>query len=264
VATERTARRAGGSSPIRVVIAGPDGHMGREMVTGLADEPDIVVTGGIRRGDTDPAKALAEADVLLDFTNAQAAPRLILSAIEAGVRPVSGTSGLSEESLEAADAAARKRGIGAIWVPNFSLGAVLMSLMVRLAARHIGSVEIFEGHPARKLDAPSGTALAMARAIRQERGSDFTDPPVRVAHLEGVRGAVEGGVRLHSVRHHAGLVSWHQAILTADDGGVLTIRHDEDMTSAPISAVAKTIRAVTRPDLVGLVRGYESVLGLTV
>ncbi len=193
--------------------------MGRAMSEGLPTQPGIAVVGGIRRNDQDVEQKLAEADVLLDFTHAESAPGLMLAAIDAGVRPVSGTSGLPEAALDAVDKAARDRGIGAIWAANFSLGAVLMGQMARLAARHIHAVEIIEGHPSRKADAPSGTALAIARDIRRAHGSDLTDKPVRTPLLDGIRGAVEGGVRLHSVRHPVNtMISWHQIIFTSDDG----------------------------------------------
>lgn len=249
--------------PVRVVVAGADGRMGRSMSSSLAREPGIAVVGGLRRRDTDVAQKLLGADVLLDFTHAESAPALLLAAIRAGVRPVSGTSGLSDDALASVDAEARRCGIGAMWIPNFSLGAVLMTQMARLGARYLSAVEIVEGHPAWKADAPSGTALALARAIRQEHGADLDDPPVQTSHLEGVRGAVEGGVRLHSVRHPTNtLISWHEVIFTGEDG-VLTIRHDQTSSFSPVSAVAQAIRVVMRSDVVGLVRGYESVIGLT-
>src|SRR5919197_474923 len=107
--------------PIRVVVAGPDGRMGHAMVTGLPDQQDIEVVGGLRRTDDAVAIAgvLAAADVLVDFTHAGSARDLMLRAIDAGVRPVSGTSGVTEDDLRAIDEAARTRGIGAVWAANF-------------------------------------------------------------------------------------------------------------------------------------------------
>jgi 4-hydroxy-tetrahydrodipicolinate reductase len=249
-------------TPIRVLVAGPDGHMGGAVTTGFADEPTLEVVGGIRRGDSDVDAKLKSADVLVDFTNAEAAPKLMLTAIEAGVRPVSGTSGLSADALNSIDEAARKQGIAAVWAPNFALGALVLTVLSRLAARYMDAAEVIEGHPGRKADAPSGTALALARAIREERGADFNDPPVQNPILEGIRGAEEGGVRLHSVRHPVpAMISWHEVIFTSDDG-VLTLRHDHAGGHEPIPAIANATQEVMRTERVGLIRGYESVIGL--
>lgn len=253
---------ASSTEPIRVVIAGPDGQMGSALSDALPNQPGISVVGGVRRNDPDVSASLAGADVLLDFTHADVAPGLMLAAISAGVRPVSGTSGISESALDAVEKAAIARGIGAIWVPNFSLGAVLMGQMARLAARYMHAVEIIEGHPSRKADAPSGTALAIARDIRRVHGSDLVDEPVRTPLLDGIRGAVEGGVRVHSVRHPVKtMISWHEILFTAEDG-VLTIRHDDAAGYVAVAEIANAIRVVMGPEIVGLVRGYASVLGL--
>jgi 4-hydroxy-tetrahydrodipicolinate reductase len=232
------------------------------MVAGFATDPGLEVVAGIRRGDRDVNDKLARADVLVDFTIAEAAPELMLAALEAGVRPVSGTSGMTDEALDAVDRCARDRNLPAIWAPNFSLGAVVLGQVAKLAARYLDAVEIIEGHPARKADAPSGTALALARAIRQERETDFTDLPVANQILDGVRGAVEGGVRIHSVRHPAAaMISWHEVIFTSEDG-VLTLRHDEAGGIEPVSSVIHAIKAVLEEKRVGLIRGYDAVLGL--
>jgi 4-hydroxy-tetrahydrodipicolinate reductase len=144
------------NSLIRVVVAGPEGQMGRVLMAGLPNQAGIKVVGGLKRGAA--ADGLADADVLVEFTHADSAAELMLPAIEAGVRPVSGTSGVSEEVLVAVDGAARKRGIAAGWAPHFRLAGVLMLHLARIAARYLDSAEIIEAHHATKADAPSGTA----------------------------------------------------------------------------------------------------------
>lgn len=247
---------------IRVVVSGAGGHVGAAMVDGFAADPTLEVVGGIRRGDQDVRAKLDAADVLVDFTTAAAAPGLMLAALAAGVRPVSGTTGIPDDALDAIDAAAREHKLPAVWAPNFSLGAVLLARLARFAAKYMTAAEIIEGHPSRKADAPSGTALALARAIRQERAADFTDRSVPHEVMAGVRGAVEGGVRVHSVRHPvATMISWHEVIFTCDDG-VLTLRHDEIGTD-PIGPVIQAIHGVMAGDgRVGLIRGHDAVLGL--
>jgi 4-hydroxy-tetrahydrodipicolinate reductase len=232
------------------------------MVAGFAADPTLEVVGGIRRGDEDAREKLDAADVLVDFTSAVAAPQLMLAALDAGVRPVSGTTGLTDDALDAIDAAAREHELAAVWAPNFSPGAVVLAQLARFAARYMDAAEIIEGHPSRKADAPSGTALALARAIRQEREADFADSPVQDEILAGVRGAAAGGVRLHSVRHPvATMISWHEVIFTSNDG-VLTLRHDHAAGTEPIGPVINAINEVVAGGRVGLIRGYDAVLGL--
>src|SRR6266496_757916 len=188
-------------STIRVLVAGPNGKMGRTMVAGLANIDDIEIVGGVSRADGPIGPASFDgADVIVDFTNAETAPALLLAAIEAGVRPVSGTSGISLEALGRIDAAARARGIAATWCANYRLGGALLFYLTRIVAPFYDSVEIVETHHSTKHDAPSGTALAIARSIRGARERDFDDPAVGHQNIPGTRGGVESGVRIHSVR----------------------------------------------------------------
>jgi 4-hydroxy-tetrahydrodipicolinate reductase len=249
------------SARIRVVIAGHHGRMGRVMSAGLAQLPGLEVIGGFGRDEPqEMGRLLAEADALVDFTRSDESLRILLAAIEAGVRPVSGTSGLTDADLAPVDVAARRRGIGAIWCPAFHVGAVLMIHFARIAARHFDHVEILESHHAGKLDAPSGTSLAIARAIRAAHGADLTDNRVRVTHLEGTRGGVIDGVRIHSMRL-PGAVGRHDVVFAGIDEH-LTIRHDESGREGYVSSVALAIRYVMNPEVVGLERGLDTVLGL--
>ena len=81
---------------VRVVVAGPDGRMGGMLVERLPFE-GIDVVGSLRRDDPRTAGLLECADVLVEFTNPESATELMLTAIKAGVRPVSGTSGLTDD-----------------------------------------------------------------------------------------------------------------------------------------------------------------------
>lgn len=227
----------------------------------LPDQPDLHLIGGVgRQDDAQLAHLLARADVLVDFTTAEASPDLLLRAVEAGVRPVSGTTGLSEDVFAELDRAVRARGIGAVWAANFAIGAALMVHFARIASRYMDAAEVIELHHDRKADAPSGTALATARAMREARGSDFPDPPVRTETLEGTRGGAEGGVRLHSVRL-PGLVG-HQEVLFGALGQVLTIRHDAPARESYVPGIALAARYVMRPDCIGLTRGLDAIMGL--
>jgi 4-hydroxy-tetrahydrodipicolinate reductase len=127
-----------------------------------------------------------------------------------------------------------------------------------VAAPFMDAAEVIELHHDRKVDAPSGTAVETARQIRGMRESDLPDPPVERWTLEGARGAVQGGVRVHSVRL-PGLVG-HQEVLFGAMGQLLTIRHDALGRDAYVPGVMLAIRhAMTQP---GLVRGLDTLMGL--
>ena len=150
------------------------------------------------------------------------------------------------------------RNLGGVWAANFAVGAVLMMHFARLAAPFMDAAEVIELHHDRKVDAPSGTAIETARHIREAREADLPDPPVERATLEGARGAVQGGVRIHSVRL-PGLVG-HQEVLFGAMGQLLEIRHDAMGRDAYVPGVVLAIKHVmVQP---GLTRGLDTLMGL--
>ena len=258
----KAAADAKSTTPIRVVVAGSTGSMGRMLMRNLGADGDITVVGGFHRTDpqTTVDSLLATADVMFEFTHAPATKDLLLRAIAAGVRPVSGTSGVTEETLAAVDAAARNRGIAALWASNFDHTAVMMQHLARIAARSMDAVEIIEAHGQHKKDSPSGTALALAKAMRQARGSDFPDPHVEHHSLAGTRGGItEGGIRVHAIRLPAA-VGWHEAIFSTTEGTLILRTEGWGDNTAPV--LARAAREVMRTDRTGLIRGAETLFGL--
>jgi 4-hydroxy-tetrahydrodipicolinate reductase len=234
--------------------------MGSTMMTGLPNESGIQVVGGLRRNDPRTDELLSEADVLVDFTVVDSAVPLMLAAIEAGVRPVSGTSGLTEDDLLRVDAAARDRGIAAVWASQMSMGGALMMHFCRLAAQFMDSVTVVEAHHATKADAPSGTAWELARRIREARGSDLVDYPSKHQPVDGVLGGSEGGVRIHSLRMPA-MVGWNE-VTFCGGGEIVAIRQTDVSREAFVPFVARAVHEVVQTDLVGLIRGFGAVVGL--
>ena len=157
--------------------------------------------------------------------------------------------------------AGAKPGLGVMVVPNFAIGAVLTARFAREAARFFESAEIIELHHAGKADAPSGTAVATARALaagpqgRRPRPGARTPPPWRPT---APAAPASTGIRVHSVRL-PGLVA-HQEVILGSAGETLTIRHDSLHRSSFMPGVLTAIRAVSgRP---GLTVGLEQLLGL--
>jgi 4-hydroxy-tetrahydrodipicolinate reductase len=245
---------------MRVIVAGAPGRVGRVMMAGLEQPPDIVVVGGF--GSTNALEELnklaPDADVLVDFTSGKTAPEILNAAAAAGMHVVSGTSGLTNEALDELDANLKKYGKGGVWAANFAIGGTLMMHFARVAARFMDAAEVIELHHDKKVDAPSGTAVQTARDIRAAHGSDLADPQVERWTLEGSRGAVEGGVRIHSVRLPG--FNAHQEVLFGSAGQVLSIRHDALSRDAYLPGVALAVRAV--PNHVGLIRGLDTLMGL--
>lgn len=230
------------------------------MLAGLGQQDGIAVAGGF--GSANPLSDLemlaAGADVLVDFTTGKAAPEILQAAAKAGLHVVSGTSGLPATALDELDSALRKAGRGGVWAANFAIGGALMMHFARVAARFMDAAEVIELHHDKKVDAPSGTAVQTARDIRAARGSDLPDPQVERWTLEGSRGAVEGGVRIHSIRLPG--FNAHQEVLFGSLGQVLSIRHDALGREAYLPGVALAVKEVSKH--VGLVRGLDTLMGL--
>jgi 4-hydroxy-tetrahydrodipicolinate reductase len=262
---------------IRVVISG-SGKMGQEVLRALASEPDMEAVGVTSRsakaGDTqampdgpgvlpvspDPAALLRDLkpDIVIDFTNAEWTPRLVEAAISAGVRPVIGTSGLSQSAVEDIANACRESHLGGVLASNFAIGAVLAIHLARIAAPFFDHAEIIELHHDQKADAPSGMAITTAREMLAAREQAFRMPQTLKHTMEGSRGAEMDGINIHSVRLQ-GLVA-HQEVIFGGLGQTLTIRNDSTSRDSYMPGVVLAAREVMRRQ--ELVVGLDKLIGL--
>jgi 4-hydroxy-tetrahydrodipicolinate reductase len=228
---------------IAVAIAGVNGKLGRVAYEAFANSAGVTLVGGLaRKADLgndvfDSLAPLVErgAQVLLDCTTRPGSVEISMAAAGAGIRPVVGTSGWTEEERNALAQLVEARGIGAMIVPNFSLGAVLMMNLAERAARFFPAVEIVEMHRDSKKDKPSGTSAETARRL-------------------ATAGAVEPPI--HSVRL-PGLVA-HQEVIFGGRGEVLTIRHDSFSYESFVPGMIAAVRRVV--GLRGLAIGLDSIL----
>jgi 4-hydroxy-tetrahydrodipicolinate reductase len=161
------------TAPVNLLIHGASGRMGQALLRLCADADGCRVVAaatrkvGQRVVDGVPYFATGELrgtpafDVAVDFSLPEAFDGVLALALERGSAFVSGTTGLSDDQYAALDAAAAR--IPVLWQANFSLGvAVLDELVERAASALPGwSCDIVEAHHVHKLDAPSGTALAL-------------------------------------------------------------------------------------------------------
>jgi 4-hydroxy-tetrahydrodipicolinate reductase len=252
--------------------------MGREVVRAVHEAEGMEVVAAIDRQHAgedcgvlagigtigvevrdDLAEAMREsaAEVVVDFTVPASAMGNIRIAIDEGIAPVVGTTGLTPSDLDQIREWAAERGVGTLVAPNFAIGAVLMMQFARQAARYLPDVEIIELHHENKVDSPSGTALMTAEMISAARtGSPHPPPAEPVERIPGARGTNLGSIPIHSVRL-PGYVA-HQEVIFGGLGQTLTIRHDSIDRRSFMPGVILSIRRV--PSLDGLVVGLEHLL----
>ena len=172
--------------PVRLAIAGASGRMGQALIEAAIDAKDLALAAaldvagspavgrdaGERFGrptgvlvGTDVDAALGGADVLIDFTRPAGTLAHVAACEAAGVAAVIGTTGF-DEAGKARLAAAGER-IALVVAPNMSVGVNVLLELVRVAAQSLRGfdAEILEMHHRHKVDAPSGTALALGEAV---------------------------------------------------------------------------------------------------
>jgi 4-hydroxy-tetrahydrodipicolinate reductase len=262
---------------IKVAVAGAKGRMGQEVVKMLGGDSELSFVAaidskldGVDVGEIIGGKPLGvpfvrslesalttyKPDVLVDFTTPQTVWENMEIALQHGVRPVVGTTGLSPEQIELMSNTCRERGIGAIIAPNFAIGAILCMKFAAMAAKYMPHVEIIELHHDQKLDAPSGTAIKTAELIAEARRELRQGHPSEHESIPGARGAEYHGFRIHSVRL-PGMVA-HQEVLFGATGQTLSIRHDSISRESFMPGVNMAIKAVMNLDR--LVYGLEHLL----
>ena len=262
--------------PIRVVVQGASGRMGREVINALCQEPGMQVVGAVElqvtkdylplpngsgtipfSADLDYMLTSCQPDVLVDFTVAQATMPAVRIAAKRGVNLVIGTTGLTADELGEIDQLAIAHKIGAVVAPNFALGAILMIHLAKVAGKYLDYAEIIELHHHLKADSPSGTALSTARAMAQAKDKPFSHPP-EPKKTSASRGQQVEGITIHSVRL-PGLLA-HQEVILGGPGQTLSIRHDTISRECYMPGVMLAIKEVVKRQ--GLVYGLDTLLGL--
>ncbi len=193
----------------RIGISGCGGRMGRMLVAEVAATEGCRLAGGIEAekspflgqdigalagigttglaASSDIAALFAAADVVIDFSTPAASLAHARVAAGANKALVVGTTGLDAAGHQALRDAAKNAPI--LWAPNMSLGVNLLLTLVATAAQRLGpdyDIEILEMHHRHKVDAPSGTALALGEAAASGRHIDLK------AHSQRVRDGITG------------------------------------------------------------------------
>jgi 4-hydroxy-tetrahydrodipicolinate reductase len=230
---------------LKVAVSGALGRMGRLACETVKGAADLQYAGGFARTrvpeeqiDDDLERLLAgqKPDVLVDFTTRPATQEAARAALQHGITPIVGSSEWNDQERADLGALCDALSLGALLVPNFAIGAVLMMRFAQEAAKFFPTIEIIELHRAEKRDKPSGTAAATAARIKRAGGP--ADVPIHSVRLQGLLA--------------------HQEVLCGGAGELLTIRHDSLSRESFAAGILFAIRNVR--DLKGLHVGLDSVI----
>ncbi len=169
---------------VKIIMYGCNGHMG-QVISGIVEkDPDAEIVAGIDIADqgknsypvfTDIDACQVEADAIIDFSSAKATDKLLEYSAARQIPVVLCSTGLSQEQLAKVEETSRK--VAVLKSANMSLGINTLLKLVQDAARVLAAagfdMEIVEKHHRLKLDAPSGTALALADSINEAMDNQY-------------------------------------------------------------------------------------------
>lgn len=228
-----------------LIIAGPGGRMGRELVRAIQETPGCGICGGVEPAGSphigadmgalagigpigiavtdDPLPLFTKAHGVIDFTAPEATVAFAALAAQARIPHIIGTTGLSQEDGEKLAASARHAPI--VRSGNMSLGVNLLAALVARVGAALDEdfdIEIVEMHHRHKVDAPSGTALMLGQAAAQGRGVTLDERGVFTRH--GHTGARKpGDIGFATMR--GGSVVGEHSVVFAGHGERLVLQH---------------------------------------
>lgn len=262
---------------IRICVAGATGWTGSAIVQKILASADFELVGAIARqkAGLDIGEALgqkaagikivssfeeaqaANPQVLIDYTGPDSIKKRTLAALEAGVRVVIGTSGLTGVDYNEIELKAQEKQLGVIAAGNFSITAALAKHFALLAAKYLPSWEIIDYASAGKKDAPSGTTLELAEELGQVAQAQLGLPIAETHGFKEARGATIGGSQVHSLRLPGYVIAFETIFGLPDER--LSIRHDAGSGAEPY--VGGTLLAAKKVmELTGLTRGMDRLI----
>ena len=169
---------------VKILMHGCNGKMGRMITEIVKNEADAVIAAGVDKFTGIPndypvfeeiAQCDVDVDVVIDFSNAGAVDELLDYCVKKSLPVVLCTTGLSDEQLKKVDECSEK--IAVLKSANMSMGINLLLKLLKDAAKVLApagyDIELVEKHHNQKLDAPSGTALALADSINEAMGNEY-------------------------------------------------------------------------------------------
>jgi 4-hydroxy-tetrahydrodipicolinate reductase len=230
---------------IKVGIMGCGGRMGRMLVAELQGIKDMTLVGGTEVAGSDlvgrdigelagigtlgiaavedAAEVVVASSVVIDFSSPEGVALHARLAAQSSTALIIGTTGIDEDQAEAIDATAKV--IPIVWAPNMSVAMTLFLGLVTETAKRLGEdydIEVLEMHHRAKVDAPSGTALAMGQAAAAGRGIDLATHSKRVR--DGQTGPRKAGDIGFATLRGGDVVGDHTVIF-ASDGERLEFTH---------------------------------------
>lgn len=271
---------------INVAVTGACGRMGSKIIKTILEQDDMNVVAAIEgpntpfqgkdvgevngigeigvevNGAENLSKVLktSKADVLVDFTIADAAVKTIETSSHEGVNLVVGTTGFSEEQLEKIQDSISKNQNSAVIAPNMAVGVNVFFKVIKDLAAILGDydVEIIEAHHRHKKDAPSGTAVKAAEIIADELNRNLDE--VGVYGRKGIVGErTDEEIGIHAVR--GGDIVGDHTVLFAGDGERIEIVHRAHSRQSFVSGVIKAVRYVVTANK-GSISDMGDVLGI--
>lgn len=213
----------------RILLSGCCGRMGRFVAEAVKSRNDCEIVAGIDIVDDSTLgfpvfanydEVNIRADVIIDFSNISLLPALLSFATKTSTAVVLATTGLSDEQIKAVEESAKS--VPVFFSYNMSLGVSLLCELSKVAAKVLGTgfdVEIVEAHHNQKLDAPSGTAIMLGNAIKEEMPDAYFEYD-RHSKREK-RHTNEIGI--HAIRGGT-IVGEHQVIFAGTDE-IVTLSH---------------------------------------
>ncbi|HBK06573.1 MAG TPA: 4-hydroxy-tetrahydrodipicolinate reductase [Acetobacteraceae bacterium] len=227
-------------------IAGITGRMG-QLLAEEAGTAGATLSGGTSRANPDLAALAAQSDVIIDFTNAATAQATATIMAASGKAWILGTSGLSATDEAAVEAAAQK--IPVVYASNFSAGVnLVLALAERMGAAlpaDAYDAEIVEMHHRQKVDAPSGTAIGMGRAVAKGRGVILDE--VMESGRHGHTGPRKTGAIGFAALRGGQVVGEHSLIFAAGSEHIVLTHRAFDRRTFATGAVRAAFWAATQP-----------------
>ena len=259
------------TQPLRIGIAGIAGRVGQLLVEEV-QAAGAVLAGGTTRNPAavsgllqgvpvfaDIASLAAVSDVVIDFTHASTAVDHAQALAAQGTVWVLGTTGLSEQQSAAVHSAAEK--IAVVHAANFSAGVTLVSRLALMMGQALPAetydAEIVEMHHRQKVDAPSGTALALGDSVAQGRGVVLAE--VRESGRDGHTGPRKTGAIGFAALRGGQIVGEHEVLFTSADEQITLTHRAFNRRIFATGAVRAAQWAAAKP---AGYYGMEDVLGL--
>jgi 4-hydroxy-tetrahydrodipicolinate reductase len=181
------------NSPVRVLLIGAAGRMGKTVRELVQNAPDIQIVAECDLGDSiEPA--MQDCDVAIDFSQADSIDEICRTALQQGKSLVIGTTGHSEQQRKTIEETAHS--VPIVLASNFSVGVNVLFWLTQKAAELLGSdfnPEIVETHHKMKKDAPSGTAKTLAEILKAVRKSEIRIQSIREGDVVGEHTVIFGG-----------------------------------------------------------------------